>query len=483
MMNHSTYQDESCSFDVKSSTKFHNSSRSDEKEKRKSLKEALKKLAETMEKEMVSNQSTIYNEYNDMKYARSQIDTDFSPTMILIHGSKTSMDHHHHHNKLPHMTCTGSSWNSLGSSLAVSFGNNQANGWSFLPGYVTVVQMNSQGVSTTTIQLDYHVSILCTSFHPESPELLACGLVNGEIIIWDVTILDRPEDGHPSVVIRSSVLTGEIIQVSWIRNNTNTISAVDDDDDSWLLYCGSANGTLLAWSLKNNSPVPLFQITSGLCSFGVGKDNDIFIGRANGFVTQVKYTQSIIIGSEMTRQNQQQQQHSIEKGCDNEVSFRGHIGPVNSITISPFDCTIFASCCHDGSILIFRQSSRQTTTAIRRWESLHGHPLTCVQFSPHHPCLLAVSSADGFLHFFDLRLDAFVPILVLNISHQESGQSSAIHRLGVGISSFCFNPRKHDSMAVCDSEGAWSVWKFDFNGHDDKGILLSNGINHLKNLI
>ena len=422
------------------------------------LSKALRILGETMEKEMASHESAIQNGFIDTKYGLSH--TDFSVTLVNGYKLQTSIDYNEQS-----LSCTGSSWNSLGSSFAVSFGSSQSNGWSCRPGSVIVwTNLQEGGRDFSTIRLDHHVSILCCSFHPDSPALLACGLVNGQIVIWDT--LDRPDDPISS----SSVLTiGEIVQVRWIRNNSTETA-----DDPWLLYCGSANGTVLVWSMKTNTSLAVYQISSGLCCFGV-RGNDIIIGQTNGLVTQVKYTKMI-----QSFVPETWKQRINEKGCD-EVSFRGHIGPVNDLSISPFNCTIFASCGNDSSIQIFRHSSHRT--AIRRWESISGHSLTCVKFSPHRPCLLAVSSADGFLSFFDLRLDAFVPILVLHISDHliSSGVQSSptVHRLGVGINSFSFNPQVPDSIAVLDSEGGLSMWKLNFD--DDKGIY--SEINQLNNLM
>lgn len=351
------------------------------------------------------------------------------------------------------------SWNSTGLSCAISFGNNQTNGWSCQSGYVIVWTTLPTGVHTT-MQLDYNTSILCCNFHPVLPTLLACGAVNGEIIVSD---LNHPNDD--SIILNhTSGSIAQIIQVRWIKSSTV------DQTEPWLLYCGAADGTLIVWSIKTKSLVTaIYQITSGLCCFDIG--SDMFIGRANGFIKKAKSADIL-----------KPFKNNSTKYSD-DVNFRGHIGPVNSVSVSTFKCNIFASAGNDGSVQIFHSSRR---SAIRRWESAEGLSLTCIEFSPHRPSLLAVSSSNGLLYFFDLRLDAFVPIFALNIYNQVpvgSQDTFTVHRRGVGIRSFSFNPRVHDSVAICDNEGGFSVWKLSMDissNTNNKG--LQDEINQLNKL-
>lgn len=90
------------------------------------------------------------------------------------------------------LQCTGVSWTCSGGAVAVSYGRNDITGWCDLPGAVCVWSIFDKGFQPTEPQLvfDHPSCIMCVSFHPQSPSIVAGGSFNGEVVVWN---LNEPE--------------------------------------------------------------------------------------------------------------------------------------------------------------------------------------------------------------------------------------------------------------------------------------------------
>lgn len=90
------------------------------------------------------------------------------------------------------LQCTGVSWTCSGGAVAVSYGRNDITGWCDFPGAVCVWSIfdKSFQVAEPQFVFDHPSCIMCVSFHPVSPSIVAGGSFNGEVVIWN---LNEPE--------------------------------------------------------------------------------------------------------------------------------------------------------------------------------------------------------------------------------------------------------------------------------------------------
>lgn len=338
-------------------------------------------------------------------------------------------------NKVP-LCCTGLSWCCSGSYFAVSLGCRSVKvGWSICqPGRVIVQPYPRR--DRVDIVLDHDASILCCCFHPDSPSLLACGSINGEVIVWDLNRANQSCEPMILRTLRSDEINLEITHVSWVRYSSL------EETDPWLVMGGGADGTLHVWSIETILPLKTYKVAGGLCCFKTC-DSICMVGLANGLVTKVEFARFY--------------HDSASQEVRNTDNFRGHVGPVNSIAISPFNNHITASAGSDGIVRVFHSLYRGNVLS---WES-STRSVACVEFSPHRPYLLMASTIDGLMCLFDLRFEAFQPFYTFDISEgftNSSAPRTLGHQPGVGVSHFCFSPKERDLVALIDTDGATSVW-------------------------
>ena len=147
-----------------------------------------------------------------------------------------------------YLQCTGVSWNSTGSSLAVSYGKVDISGWCDYPGAVCMWNVFSKSFDATNpdVVLDHNSCIICVKCHPIQPAIVAGGSFNGEIIVWDLTLKTE------QVLAMSSISEyghkEPILDLDWLYDSPNA---------EWLLVTVGADGRILFWSLKNKLSHPV----------------------------------------------------------------------------------------------------------------------------------------------------------------------------------------------------------------------------------
>ena len=110
--------------------------------------------------------------------------------------------------------------NSSGTMLAVAFARNDHNGWCMHRASLCIWNMMKQNinVSKPDISVEVPCCLMCVEFHPDMPNIVAGGLFNGEIRVWDVSNSEEP-------LLMSSVIDDyfhrePIAKLAWVRNAT-----------------------------------------------------------------------------------------------------------------------------------------------------------------------------------------------------------------------------------------------------------------------
>lgn len=158
--------------------------------------------------------------------------------------------------KMIPLQATGISWNSTGSSVAVSYGRQDLTGWCDFPGAVCI--WNVFGKSFNSMEpdyvLDHSTCLMCVQFHPENPSMIAAASYNGEVLCWDLNVPDSVW-----AMSSSSEYTHQepILNLRWI---------FDPFHRSWLLFSVGLDGKLLQWEAAANGfryPVKGHSLNNG----------------------------------------------------------------------------------------------------------------------------------------------------------------------------------------------------------------------------
>ena len=114
-----------------------------------------------------------------------------------------------------HLQCTGVSWNATGNSVAAAYGRNDLLGWCEYPGAVCCWNIFNKNLvpDSPDFVLDHPSCLMCVSYHPVIPSLIAAGSFNGELIVWDLT---NPEQPLAVSVISDYSHKEPVLDVQWV---------------------------------------------------------------------------------------------------------------------------------------------------------------------------------------------------------------------------------------------------------------------------
>jgi hypothetical protein len=111
--------------------------------------------------------------------------------------------------------------------------------------------------------IDHPSCLMTVACHPIIPSVVAVASFNGEVVVWDLTNLDKPVAISPSTEYSHKE---PIIDIKWVPTSsssqyTSNLGSIE----SWnLVSCGS-DGKLLYWSVTNkfSNPIKGYTISKG----------------------------------------------------------------------------------------------------------------------------------------------------------------------------------------------------------------------------
>ena len=145
----------------------------------------------------------------------------------------------------------GVDWNCTGSSIASSYGRTDMSGWCDYAGAVCCWNIFGRNfnASEPDFVLDHPSCLMCVSWHPMVPSLVAAGSFNGEIVVWSIA---EDKSAQPAALAVSAVTQYShkepVLNISWIY---------DTYMKKWLLSSCAGDGRLLFWDLDNNLAFPV----------------------------------------------------------------------------------------------------------------------------------------------------------------------------------------------------------------------------------
>ena len=458
-----------------------------------------KELNEIIENDPLNNYNVIWEE------ERATIQYFMQLKHNYFNGEKT----------IEYKDCSNLAWNCTGSILAVSYGKQDHNGWCNHQSCLTIWSINDRHLNIN--KGDIHISLpsclMCISFHPIKPSIIAGGLYNGEIRIWNISNDDEP-------LLMSSKIDNlfhrePITSITWVKDNLSNFNK-----PSYNLISSSSDGKILTWTPKNQLKYPLsgyITIPSeqyyghgsnmnkypllGAISVAYSLDATNFIvgTEAGGILKSLYQTTLIKKGYVKTGEwkysvdaarllencddkNKYELKKYIERYIHekkgkktieisdiylsqppahllypsvNRFTFEPHSGPIYQIEFSPFHRNLFLTCSTDSTVRLY--NLLQSKPIIHLAPSKHY--LFTLTWSTGRPLVFAVADNQGNIYIYDLLADTLSPIHQFSINSTISNNHANIKKQDGCITSLQFSPTDSSILSACDINGRIVIWR------------------------
>ncbi|XP_065601855.1 dynein axonemal intermediate chain 4 [Cyrtonyx montezumae] len=282
--------------------------------------------------------------------------------------------------------------------------------------------------------------VTALDFSMANPNLLAVGMYNGTITVYNVQSPDSTTLFHSGEC--SSRHTGPVWQLKWVEWDRGTTEA----DKRERLISISADGRITQWLIqeglgcidlmkikrtrrkKKNLPgekerkseVLISQWAAGMCFDFHPKDSNLYLaGTEEGLI------------------------HKCSCSCKKQFlkTYRGHKGPVYKVAWNPFSTDMFLSCSVDWSVILWHQNS-QTPVLTFSSTSTVVYDIT---WSPKSAFVFA-AARESRVEVWDLSISILDPVIT-RIANPEAKFTSVLFA------------KNTDSLLVGDSGGEVSVFE------------------------
>ncbi|XP_075615265.1 dynein axonemal intermediate chain 4 isoform X1 [Balearica regulorum gibbericeps] len=247
--------------------------------------------------------------------------------------------------------------------------------------------------------------VTALDFSTASPNLLAVGMYNGSIAIYnvrnckDTVLLDSSESSNKH--------TGPVWQLRWVEQDRGTTG----DGKKERLICISADGRVTEWLIqKRLDCTDLMKIKrtesekKKLPGEKERKSKALISQQAAGmcFDFHPKDTNFYLAGTE------EGHIHKCSCSCSERFleTYRGHKGPVYKVAWNPFSTDMFLSCSADWSVILWHQDSQ---TPILTFSSATAF-VHDVMWSPKSAFIFAAVN-ESTVEIWDLSVSTLNPVV------------------------------------------------------------------------
>jgi len=298
----------------------------------------------------------------------------------------------------------------------------------------------------------YHTrsSALSVSFSQMSPNLLAVGMYNGVILIYNVA------RESATVAIDSYDTPGKhggpVWSLEWVERERG------GDERGEVLMSVSHDGRVVQWTMRKGfESLDLMkikrQVTSGKTQQKTNKTEHARISAFSptlGFDFHPSDGNTYIVGTEEGTINRCSCSYN-EQVLD---VYKGHGGPVFCVKWHPTIDAMFASCSEDWTIRIWCQKEAKHVIRLD-----HGtKPIRDLRWSKYSPNLL-VAISESSIDIWDLTVSILDPIMTMPFH-----AGCELNVIGIAPNSNC--------LFVGDSDGIVSVYQIKGFNTDDKQNLI-----------
>ena len=315
-------------------------------------------------------------------------------------------------------------------------------------------------------------SVLCVDFSTESPHLLAVGLANGHVQVYDlresggmsastVSAAGVATPASTPPLLQSSVLTGKhrgcVWQVRWVVR----------EGRGEVLMSISSDGQILQWSMKKGLiPKPIMSLRrgqeskEGLSREGSGLCFDFPLPPPSHLSLSSSSTTSSSTNSHYYAGTEDGIIHRCSVSYNEQQldNYTHHTGGVYAIRCSPFLNAIFLSASHDQTTAVWHTAHTQpiavitsshatatsTTSSSSSASSVGCSDVMDLAWNPSLGCAFAQCTRDGRLEVWDL---------------EEGGVLDPIMTLDIGAGAQCVTWAGQSVVLVGDDRGRVQVYR------------------------
>eukprot|EP01002_Notosolenus_urceolatus_P013073 NODE_436_length_2087_cov_88.380765_g349_i0.p1 GENE.NODE_436_length_2087_cov_88.380765_g349_i0~~NODE_436_length_2087_cov_88.380765_g349_i0.p1 ORF type:complete len:654 (+),score=236.05 NODE_436_length_2087_cov_88.380765_g349_i0:123-1964(+) len=345
--------------------------------------------------ERMVNQN-IFNEVSDdFKYWEDAADIYKEDGGTLLPLWKFTSD------RVKKKTVTALSWNPQYSDLfAVGYGS-----YDFLrQGGGVVNCFTLKNPSYPEYSFSTESGVMCLDWHPQHPSLLAIGLYDGSVAVYDV----RAKNQKP--LHQSTVKTGKhmdpVWQVFW--------QAPEDRPGTLSFFSVSSDGRVTCWTLAKNElqfmDVIQMKVSPASSSAESGapsptaEDPDVALaGLSGGTCFDFSRTNPslFVVGTE------EGQIRKCSRAYNSQYlqSYEGHFMSVYSVQWNNFHPDVFLSASADWTVKLWSQSSSRALMSFDL-----GAAVGEASWAPYSSSVFAAVTADGKVHIYDLNDNKHEPM-------------------------------------------------------------------------
>ncbi|KAJ1527147.1 hypothetical protein ONE63_008680 [Megalurothrips usitatus] len=279
-------------------------------------------------------------------------------------------------------------------------------------------------------------SVMTAEFHHEQVNLLAVGLYDGSVAVYDLQLSQQDP------VFRSDSVHNKhcdmVWQVTWGQ---------DTADGELNLYSVSNDGQVFNWVLTSSTlhqtTVISLVLERGTPVAGPDGTTLTITGCGTAIAFHPTNPKVFLVGTE----EGQVFKCSTEYTSMYLLSYSAHHMPVHRIHFNYYLPDIFITCSADWRIKIWEEG---------RTEPLFVFDLHCsvgdVQWAPYSSTVFAAVTLDGKAHVYDLNVSRYQPICVQNIVSRKKNR----------LTRLAFN-KKHPLIVVGDERGTVTSLKLSPN--------------------
>ena len=268
--------------------------------------------------------------------------------------------------------------------------------------------------------------VMCLDFHPTQPALLACGLYDGSVCVFDLRQKSTEKKSKP--IYLSTVKTGKHMDPVWEIHWSK-------DDVNFRFFSISTDGRVTSWTLSKNEL--LFADVMKLSMNDSAEANDdpenALIGLAGGMCFDFsKDSENIfIVGT----------QEGLVRRCSKAYNaqyldfYDGHSMAVYAVKWNNFHPDVFITCSADWTVKLWQKNSKRPLMVFDLADSVGD-----VVWSPYSSTVFAAVTTNGKVLVYDLNKNKNEPLCTQGVVKNAK------------LTHICFNP-KEPILLVGDSRG------------------------------
>ncbi|CAD5120465.1 DgyrCDS9031 [Dimorphilus gyrociliatus] len=272
-----------------------------------------------------------------------------------------------------------------------------------------------------------HSGVMCLDIHPEHTHLIAVGLYDGSVAVYNV--LTHSKEPQYFSTAKNGKHTDPVWQVRWQK---------DDLDNNLNFYSVSSDGRIVAWTLVKSELHfhDVIKLTmEDVPSEGPEGTQMEVLASGTAFDFHKEHDYKFLAGSEEGKM------YSCSKAYSSTFlhTFSAHHMAIYRVSWNHYHNRIFVTCSADWTVKIW-DISHQSDDPILTFDL--NSPVGDVAWAPYSSTVFAAVTTDGKVHVFDLNVNKYESIC----------QQIVVHKKKTKLTHIAFN-KNHPVLIVGDDRG------------------------------